>query len=32
MDEKISELAIESSKKYDIRVVAPQYDKIFGIE
>lgn len=30
--EKMSARAIESSKKYDIRVVAPQYDKIFGIE
>lgn len=30
--EKVSARAIESSKKYDIRVVAPQYDKIFGIE
>lgn len=30
--EKMSGRAIESSKKYDIRVVAPQYDKIFGIE
>lgn len=30
--ERMSVLAIESSKKYDIKVVAPQYDKIFGIE
>jgi len=27
----ISETALESSKKYDIRIVAPQYDKIFKI-
>lgn len=29
--EKISNQAIESSKKYNINLVAPQYDKIFGI-
>ena len=28
---KISDQAVESSKKYDIRVVVPQYDKVFGI-
>ncbi len=28
---QISSNAVESSKKYDIRVVAPQYDKVFGI-
>lgn len=27
----MSDHAVESSKKYDIRVVAPQYDKVFGI-
>jgi len=29
--EEISIHAVESSKKYDIRVVVPQYDKVFGI-
>ena len=29
--ETMSDNAVESSKKYDIRVVAPQYDKVFGI-
>lgn len=28
---RMSLRAMESSKKYDIKVVAPQYDKIFGI-
>lgn len=28
---QVSSNAVESSKKYDISVVAPQYDKIFGI-
>lgn len=29
--QKMSDAAVESAKKYDIRVVAPQYDKVFGI-
>lgn len=29
---RMSLRAMESSKKYDIKVVAPQYDKVFGIE
>lgn len=29
--DNMSKAAIESSKKYDIKVVTPQYDKVFGI-
>lgn len=29
--ERISNQAIESSKKYDLQIVVPQYDKIWGI-
>lgn len=30
--EVMSNNAVESSQKYDIRAVAPQYDKVFGID